>query len=89
MKKRFGRSRGLLAIVALAVVAVMCSVSTAYAASAGAPGGAGIGPAAASRSMAASGTPCSFVPALTCESTDPAVALNIYYYGDTSACTFV
>jgi hypothetical protein len=38
---------------------------------------------------AASDTPCSFVPALTCQSTDPTVTLNIDYAGNTSGCTFV
>jgi hypothetical protein len=34
--------------------------------------------------------PCNFVYSIkTCESTDPTVSMSGYYYGDTSACTFV
>ena len=39
MEKRFARSIGLLAIVALAVIAAMCTVSPAYAASSASAGG--------------------------------------------------
>jgi hypothetical protein len=87
MNGLFARSRSLLLVVALAVIAAMCIVSTAHAASPSA--GAGGIRAGASHATVSSGTPCSFVPALRCQSTDPTVALNIYYYGDTSACTFV
>jgi hypothetical protein len=45
--------------------------------------------AVASQSATTSNTPCTFVPAQTCSNTNPSVALRIYYYGDTSACTFV
>jgi Peptidase A4 family len=88
MKKRSGRSRGLFAIVALAVAATLCTASTAYAASAGDGGAARIGAGAASRSTAASDSPCTFIPAQTCQSTDPTVTLDIDYTGDTSGCTF-
>jgi hypothetical protein len=87
MNKLFARSRSLLLAVAVAVVVAMGSVTMAHAASP--PGGAGGVRAATSHATAASGTPCRFVPALTCQSTDPTVALSIYYYGATSACTFV
>jgi hypothetical protein len=89
MKKCFGRSRSPLAIVALAVAATMSTVSIAHAASAGTGGAARTGTAAASRSMAASDAPCTFIPAQTCQSTNPTVTLNIDYTGDTSACIFV
>ena len=87
MKRLFVRPKSLTLIVALAAVAAMCTVSAAYAAS---PGGGGARMRAmASRATSASSTPCSFTPATTCQSTDPTVTLNIYYYGDTSACTFI
>jgi hypothetical protein len=89
MKKRFGRPRSLLAIVALTAAATMSTVPTAHAASAGTEGAARTGTAAASRSAAASDTPCTLIPAQTCQSTDPTVSLNIDYTGDTSACIFV
>jgi hypothetical protein len=76
MKRLVVRSRSLVLAVALAVLAAMCTVSTAHAASSGS-------------STAASSTPCSFVPTLTCQSTNPAVALNIDYYGSQSGCIYV
>lgn len=87
MKKRFAMSRILLAIVALAMIAAMCSVSPARAASAAR---AGRMDTAAPHAPAASGTPCNFVSSLkTCQSTDPTVAYTVYAYGNTANCTFV
>lgn len=87
MRKLFVRSRSLLLVFALAGLAAMCTVAAAYAAT---PGGGRAGMRAVdSQSAAASNTPCTFNPAATCQSTDPTVALNIYYSGDVSACTFV
>jgi hypothetical protein len=92
MKRRvFARPRSLLLALALAVVATLCTVSTARAASS-APGvgNAAGGRIAASSSAAVSDQPCNFVYSIkTCESTDPTVSMSGYYYGDTSACTFV
>lgn len=89
MKKHFCRSTGLLAIAVLLIIAAMSTVSTAYAAAPGTGGMAGTRTAAATPSATATNAPCSFLPAQTCKSTNPTVALNIYYYGDASACTFV
>jgi hypothetical protein len=80
MERLITRPRSLMLIVALAVIAAMCTVSTAR----GAPGS-----GATSRATVASGTPCSFIPTLTCQSTDASVALNIDYYGEQSGCTYV
>jgi hypothetical protein len=89
MKRLFARSRSLLLVAALAMVAATGTVSTAaHAAPADTGGAAGVRTAIASRSTAASSTPCTFGPAQSCESTDPAVTVNTYYYGDTSGCTF-
>jgi hypothetical protein len=88
MNKILLRSRSLLVIVALAVVAATGSVSTAQAAPAGAGGVAGVHTAAVSRGTATSDTPCTFGPGQSCASTDPTITVNTYYYGDTSACTF-
>jgi hypothetical protein len=92
MRKISARSRGLLVIVALATITAMCTVSTARAASS--PAGAGgmstaasHGPSSFTVSAAPSGQ-CTFVNVSTCQSTDPTVALNVYYSGDTSDCTF-
>lgn len=43
----------------------------------------------AARAPADFSAPCTFVPTQNCLSTDHTVGLNIEYYGDTSACTFV
>jgi hypothetical protein len=80
MKRLVTRPRSLVLVVVLAVITAICTVSTAHAA----PGN-----GATSRATAASGTPCSFVPALTCQSTNAKVALNIDYYGEQSGCTYV
>ena len=87
MKRITVRSRSLVLVVALAVMAAICTVSTAHAASPGS-GAAGIR-GAASHATAASSTPCSFEPATTCQSTDPTVTQNVHYYGDQSGCTYV
>ncbi len=84
MKEIFARSRSLLVIVAVVMIAAMSTVSTAHAASS-AGGAASRSPVAAASSTGQ----CTFVPALKCQSTDPVVALNIYYYGDSADCTFV
>ena len=86
MKRRITRPRSLVLVVALAVIAAMCTVSTAHAASPG--GGAGGLHPTSSHATAASDTPCSFVPSLTCQSTDRTIALNIDYYGEQSGCTY-
>src|SRR5579859_5472171 len=86
MTRLFAKSRRLLVVVALAVVTAISTVSTAHAASPEA--GARANGGAVLNATSASSTPCSFLPALTCQSTNPAVTLNIYYSGDTSDCTF-
>jgi hypothetical protein len=83
MKRVVARSRSLLLVVALTALAAVSSVPVAHAASTTAEIG-----AVASRAKAVSDSPCSFIPAQTCQSTNPAVTLNIDYTGDTSACTF-
>lgn len=87
MKRLITRPRNLMLVVALAVIAATSTVGTAYATSPGG-GDAGIN-GAAPHATSTSGTPCSFVPALTCQSTNPTVALNIDYYGSQSGCTYV
>jgi hypothetical protein len=90
MKNLCAGSRRLLVIVALVVIASTSAVSTARAASSATGGGAAS--IAASHSPAATALPsgqCTFVPAMKCQSTDPIVALNIYYYGGSADCTFV
>ena len=76
MKKLVTRSRSLVLVAVLAVVAAMCTVSTAHAA----PPGSG---------AAASDAPCNFQSDPTCQSTDHTVTVSTYQYGDTSACSFV
>jgi hypothetical protein len=93
MNKLFARSRVLLAIVALATSAAMCTVSTARAATptAGADG-VSIGAShsrAASAASASSTTQCVLDPSQTCKSTDPTVEVNVYYQGDTSECLYL
>lgn len=86
MNQLFARSKDLLAIVALVVVAVMCAAATAHAASSS-PGAEGMS-YATSHSPAASNAPCVFNPVQTCQSTNPNVTSRIRYYGDTSGCIF-
>lgn len=87
MRKRvFARPRSLLLVLALAVVAALCTVSTARAAS---PAGSAGNGTTASAKMAASDAPCNFQGDQTCQSTDPAVTVSTYQTGDTSSCTFV
>jgi hypothetical protein len=81
MDRPIARSKSLLLVVALTVLAAVSSAPSAQATAAGTG-------AAASHGLAASGSPCSFIPAQTCQSTDPSVTLNIDYAGNTSGCTF-
>jgi hypothetical protein len=81
MKRLITRPRSLLLAVALAVVAALCTVSTAGAASSA---------SADPRAPAASSAQCNFVRSLkTCESTDPTVAYYDSPTGDIPDCTFV
>ena len=80
MNRFVARSRTLLLAVVLAVAAVMCAVAPAHAASS---------VSATTKAPAASSARCVFNPATTCQSTDPTITLNIYYYGDSSSCVFV
>jgi CHAP domain/Fibronectin type III domain len=81
MNRLITRPRSLLLVAVLAVVAAMCTVPTAHAASS-----ASVVP----RGPAASSTQCNFVESLqTCESTDPTVSYTDNAYGNTSGCTFV
>lgn len=92
MKKIFARSRGLLVIVALVMIAAMSGVPTARAAS---PAGAAGGISAAPHSQAAPGASaspsgqCTFVGVSTCQSTDPTVAVSTDQTGNSDLCTFV
>jgi hypothetical protein len=87
MTKCFGSSRNLLVMVALAVVAALCIVSPAQAASSAS---AGRMSTSAPHAPAASARPCHFVGTLnTCKSTTPTAAYYDSVHGDTSQCTFV
>jgi hypothetical protein len=88
MNKLFVRSRGLLVVVTLALVASMFTASTARAASSSPSAGSAAG--ARTADTAASSAPCDLkytVP--KCQSTDPTVTLSTYAYGNNSDCTFV
>jgi hypothetical protein len=81
MKRLFARSRSLVLVVVLTVVAALCAVSTASAVSSA---------STAPDEPAASSAQCNFVESLqTCKSTDHTVAYSDSVYGDTSQCTFV
>jgi hypothetical protein len=85
MKRRFAKPRSLALVVALALVAAMCTVSTAYAASTTA----GIR-AAPSNATDASDTPCTIdYQSTTCQSTNPAVTVYTYFSGDQNGCSYV
>jgi hypothetical protein len=85
MKKLVTRSRSLVLVAVLAVVAAMFTVSTVHAASTTA----GIH-AAASHATAASDAPCTFdFQSTTCQSTDRAVTVNNYFTGDQTGCSYV
>ena len=92
MGRLFARSRALLAIVALSMIAATCSVSTAYAVPSSA--GAATASIAASHGFvisaaaASSSGQCTFVSAPTCQSTDPTVTVSIRYHGTVSDCFF-
>jgi len=78
MKRHIVRPRSLVPVVVLAVVAAMCTVSTARAAS-----------YASAAPRAASSTQCNFVHSLnTCESTDPTIAYYDSPTGNIVNCTF-
>jgi hypothetical protein len=80
MNKFFTRSRCLLVVVTLAMIAAMCTVSTVRAA----PLTAGAFTASASPTAQ-----CTFIPTKeTCKSTDHTVLLDTYTYGDTADCIF-
>jgi len=85
MKRLIVRPRRLLLVAVLALVAALC---TGYPAHAASPASAGQASSVASRDAAPSSSPCTFQPATTCQSTDHTVALNIYYYGSQSGCTY-
>lgn len=86
MKRIFTRSKGLLLIIALAVVAAMWITVPAYAASSASAGRM----STATGHSASSAAPCDFTLSLkTCESTDPKVTYTSNATGDTSHCTFV
>ena len=78
-----------MAVIALAVAAAMCTVSTAQAASPATGAGNVAGGTAASINTAASNAPCDFQGDQTCQSTDPTVTVSTDQTGDTSSCTFV
>ena len=81
MKMIFGRSRSLLVIVALMMIAGMSTVSTARAASS---------PPGTNAARAASSAQCNLRHTIsTCQSTDPTVTLSTEATGNTSSCTFV
>lgn len=87
MRRIITRPGSLLIVVALAVVAALGTGPQSHAASFGSAGGTST---TARHAPAASiSTPCTFVPAQTCQSTDHTVALNIKYYGNQSGCTYV
>jgi len=88
MNRLFAGSRGLLIIVSLAMIAAMCTVPAARAATSSPS--ARSAAAARTADTAASSAPCDLkytVP--KCQSTDPTVTLSTYAYGNTSNCTFV
>lgn len=90
MNKPFVISRGLLVVVALALVSAMCTASTADADSS---------PGSVSRTgvriadMAPSSAPCNLRHTISkCQSTDPTVTVSTYAYGGSEGivdCTFV
>lgn len=96
MKRLVSWSGSLLLLAVLAVVAAMCTVSTAYAAGSSPPS---MGNAARtmhpadSLSTAASNAPCNLKHTISkCQSTDPTVTVSTYAYGGTGGivdCTFV
>jgi hypothetical protein len=81
MNRIVARPRSLLLVVALAIVAALCTASTANAASSA---------SATPHQPATSSAQCNFVESLrTCISTDPTAAYYDTTHGDTSHCTFV
>lgn len=86
MKRLITRPRSPILVVALPVMAAMCTVTTAHAASPG--GSAARIRRAVSHGTAASDAPCNVQSDQTCQSTDPKVTVSTDRTGDTSACTF-
>jgi hypothetical protein len=75
MGRHFTRSKSLLAVVAMAVIAALCTAPAA---------------AANPRASSPSTAPCAFTLDLkTCESIDQAVSYTSHATGDTSNCSFV
>ena len=88
MKRLTVRSRSLVLVVALAVVAATGTVYTAHAASPEA--GAGAIHAVAYHAAAASDTPCTInYQNTTCQSTNPAVTVNNYSPGTSPPVVYV
>lgn len=87
MRKVLAGSRKLLLVAALAAL-TMYTVFAGHNVASATVGAAAVRTVAYTATSASS-TPCSFNPATTCQSTDPTVTENVYYYGDTSACSFV
>jgi hypothetical protein len=86
MKRFITRSKGLLLVAALAVLAALC---TGYPAHAAASSGTGRVSAAASSNAAASSTPCNLTHSTgLCQSTDPTVSVSTLATGTVSDCTF-
>jgi len=85
-------SRWLRAIAAAALSAALLSAGVAHAASVPVARGGAFGVVGSAKpdigSKPAATESCSFDPVVSCQSTDPTVALDLYYYGDSSACTF-
>jgi hypothetical protein len=86
MKKLIARPGSIALVAVLALIASMCTVSTAHAASPG--GSVTVTSSAASHPASATGTACNFTPATMCKSTNPYVTLNVHYYEDQSGCTY-
>jgi len=87
MKGIFAASRSLLPVVALTVVAALCTALPARATSSA---NAGRISTTASVGPAAPGVPCNFTLDLkTCKSTNPTAAYTTHAHGDTSNCDFI
>jgi hypothetical protein len=90
MNKLFAKSKALL-LVALVAIIALCGASPAYAASSLS----GLGSVARvqaerSQSDSASSVPCNLTHLTgTCQSTDHAVTVSTYAYGNVSKCTFI
>jgi hypothetical protein len=90
MYKLIVRPTGKLAAAALAATVAMCALSPVRAAPTGRiPGVGTAGSAGHPNAASAPAQECTDLHSLSCQSTDPIVAIYIYYHGDTSHCTFV